>query len=170
MYVGAVASAHTHFLQGIALYDPQQHRASAFLYGEDAGVNCQGFAARMLWHLGCPDQGLARSQEAVTLAQQSAYAYSLSSTLHGAAVFHHCRRDVRATQERAKATIRLATAQGFPHWMAMSAILHGWALAQQGQAQEGIAQMTQGYEPTVPQEQRYDDHIFWRCSPKHMEP
>jgi predicted ATPase len=29
--LGAVAAAHTHFAQGIALYDPQQHRASAFL-------------------------------------------------------------------------------------------------------------------------------------------
>ena len=32
-YLGAVAAAHTHFSTGIALYDPQQHRASAFLYG-----------------------------------------------------------------------------------------------------------------------------------------
>jgi class 3 adenylate cyclase/predicted ATPase len=146
MYVGAVTSAHTHFLQGMALYDPQQHRASAFLHGEDAGVNCQGFAARMLWHLGYPEQGLAQSQEAVTLAQQSADSYSLSAALHAAAVFHHCRRDVRATQERAAATIRLATEQGFPHWMAMSVIMQGWALAQQGQVKEGMAQMTQGLQ------------------------
>jgi predicted ATPase len=146
MYVGAVTLAHTHFLQGMALYDPQQHRASAFLHGEDAGVNCQGFAARMLWHLGCPDQGLAQSQEAVTLAQQSADSYSLSAALHAAAVFHHCRRDVRATQERAAAAIRLATEQGFPHWRAMSVIMQGWALAQQGQVQEGMAQMTQGLQ------------------------
>jgi len=146
MYVGAVTSAHTHFLQGMALYDPHQHRASAFLHGEDAGVNCQGFAARMLWHLGYPDQGLAQSQAAVTLAQQSADSYSLSSALHAAAVFHHCRRDVRATQERAAATIRLATEQGFPHWRAMSVIMQGWALVQQGQAQEGMAQMTQGLQ------------------------
>src|SRR5262245_19450173 len=27
-FLGTVASAHTHFTQGIALYDPQQHRAS----------------------------------------------------------------------------------------------------------------------------------------------
>src|SRR5262245_36796994 len=67
MYVGAVTSAHTPFLQGMVLYDPQQHRAAAFLHGEDAGVNCQGFAARMLWHLGYPDQGLAQSQEAYDL-------------------------------------------------------------------------------------------------------
>ena len=39
-YLGTVVSAHTHFTQGIALYNPQQHRASAFLYGEDAGVVC----------------------------------------------------------------------------------------------------------------------------------
>ena len=38
LVLGAVATAHTHFTQGIALYDPHQHRASAFLYGEDAGV------------------------------------------------------------------------------------------------------------------------------------
>ena len=30
-YLGAVASAHTHCVQGMALYDPQQHRAAAFL-------------------------------------------------------------------------------------------------------------------------------------------
>ena len=35
--LGAVASAHTHFTQGIALYDPQQHRTSALLYRDDAG-------------------------------------------------------------------------------------------------------------------------------------
>src|SRR5439155_4023549 len=39
-HLGAVASAHTHFAQGMALYDPQQSRASTLLYGEDAGVVC----------------------------------------------------------------------------------------------------------------------------------
>jgi predicted ATPase len=40
-WVGAVASAQTHFAQAIALYDPKRHRASAFLYGEDPGVICR---------------------------------------------------------------------------------------------------------------------------------
>src|SRR5207249_1386321 len=30
--LGAVAAAHTHYIQGMTLYDPQQHRASVFLY------------------------------------------------------------------------------------------------------------------------------------------
>jgi predicted ATPase len=38
----------------------------------------------------------------------------------------------------------LATAQGFPYWIAFDAILHGWALAHQGQAQEGIEQINHG--------------------------
>jgi len=42
---GAVASAQTHFAQGIALYDPTQHRTSAFLYVEDGGVICHSFSA-----------------------------------------------------------------------------------------------------------------------------
>jgi len=67
-WLGAVASAHTHLAQGIALYDAQQHRSSAFLYGEDTGVFCRSFAAITLWLLGYPDQGLTRSHEAVTLA------------------------------------------------------------------------------------------------------
>ena len=133
--------AHT-FAQGIALYDPQQHRASAFLYGEDAGVMCRSYAAWTLWYLGYPDQGLARSQEAVTLAQQLAHPFSLSFALSCAAMFHQFRREGRAAQERAEAAISLATEQGFPYWMAHGAILRGWALAQQGQAQEGIEQIT----------------------------
>ena len=33
-YLGAVATAHTHCVQGMALYDPQQHHAAAFLMGK----------------------------------------------------------------------------------------------------------------------------------------
>jgi predicted ATPase len=143
-YLGAADAALTHFTQGIALYDPQQHRTHALLYGEDAGVLCHSYAARALWCLGYPDQGLARSQEAVTRAQQRAHPISLSFVLSFAAVFHQLCRAGRAAQGCAEAAISLAMEQGFPLWVAYSAILRGWALAHQGQAQEGIAQIEQG--------------------------
>jgi predicted ATPase len=144
--MGAVVSAHTHFTQSIALYDLQQHRSYAFLYGEDAGVVCRSHDAWALWRLGYPDQGRVRSDEAVILAQQIAHPFSLGFALCFAAMFHQFRREVRATQERAEIAISLATEQGFPQWRALSVILEGWALAQQGQAQEGIVQMTQGLQ------------------------
>jgi predicted ATPase len=60
------------------------------------------------------------------------------------AVFHQYRREVRAAQEDAEATIVLAKEQGFPQWVAQGAVLRGWALAQQGRAQEGIEQLHRG--------------------------
>jgi class 3 adenylate cyclase/predicted ATPase len=143
-YLGAVTSAHMHFAQGIALYNAQHRRVSALLYGDDAGVVCHSFAGRALSYLGYPDQGLARNDEAVTLAQQSAHPYSLGFALFCAAMFHQFRREVRATQERTEAIISLAKEQGFPYYMAIGSLLRGWALAQQGQAQAGIEQLHQG--------------------------
>ena len=142
--LGMTAEAHTHYTQGIALYNPQQYRPSVFLHGQDSGVLCRSYAAWSFWFLGYPDQGLAWNEEAVTLAQQSAHPFSLSFALCWAAVFHQCRREGRVAQERAEAAISLTTDQGFPLWVAYSAILHGWALAHQGQAKEGIEQMHQG--------------------------
>ena len=54
------------------------------------------------------------------------------------------RRDVPAVHEHAEAAIALATEQGFPLWAAWGTILRGWALAMQGQGEEGMAQVRQG--------------------------
>jgi predicted ATPase len=127
----------------MALYDPKQHRASAFLYGEDAGVVCHSSAAWTLWYLGYPDQGLTRSHAALTLAQQVAHPYSLSYAWCAAAIFHQICREVRCTQERTEAAISLATVHGFLLWRAFGVVLRSWTLVHQGQAQAGIEQMQQ---------------------------
>jgi predicted ATPase len=105
---------------------------------------CHSFAARVLWYLGYPDQGLARNHKAVTLAQQSTHPFSVGFALSVAAIVHQFRCQGHAAQESAEAAINLATEQGFPFWMAHSSILRGWALAHQGQAKEGIEQIHQG--------------------------
>jgi predicted ATPase len=107
-------------------------------------VICCILSAWTLWILGYLDQGLARIDEALTLAQHSAHPFSLGFALTFAAVSHLCRRERRAAQERAASAISLATEQGFPHWRAMSSMLHGWALAHQGRVQEGLEQLHQG--------------------------
>jgi predicted ATPase len=142
--LGEIALAHTHYTQGIALYDPQHYRPSVFLYGEDAGVICHSHAALMLWLLGYPDQGRTQTDEAVTLAQQSAHPLSLNIALGVATMFYQFRREGWAAQECAATAMPLAKEQGFPFWLAYSFILRGWALAQQGQAEEGSKQMHQG--------------------------
>src|SRR5262249_36754248 len=114
LFLGTPASAHTHFTQGSTLDALQQYRASTFVYGEDAGVICRSHGAWTLWQLGYADQGLTRSHEAVTLAQQSAHPLSLGFALIVAAVIHQLRREVSDVQEYAESVISLATEQGFP--------------------------------------------------------
>jgi predicted ATPase len=64
--------------------------------------------------------------------------------LYGTTRLHQCRREVEATQEYATTLIALATEHGFAHRVAVGRILQGWALAEQGQGEEGSAQIRQG--------------------------
>src|SRR5215475_11986704 len=54
------------------------------------------------------------------------------------------RRDVLTVHEQAEAAVALSTEQGFPHWVALGTSLRGWALAMQGQGEEGLVQVNQG--------------------------
>jgi predicted ATPase len=54
------------------------------------------------------------------------------------------RHDVLAVHEQAEAAVALATEQGFSFWAAEGTRLRGWALALQGQGEEGMAQVRQG--------------------------
>jgi predicted ATPase len=130
--------------QGIALYNPQHHRSHVFLYGHDPGVWCRFFAAWALWHLGYPDQALTRSHEALTLVQGSSHPFILANALGYIAMLHQLRREVQATQERAEAEMVLAHEHGLGFMLAEATFLRGWALAEQGQGEAGIAQMRQG--------------------------
>src|SRR5262249_54086725 len=64
LWRGEFDSAKKHTEQGLALYDSQQHRSLAFLYGADPGVTLLSYAALARWFLGYPDRALKRSQEA----------------------------------------------------------------------------------------------------------
>jgi predicted ATPase len=106
------------------------------------------FAAFGLWCLGYPDQALKRSHEAFTLAQDLSHPLTLATALGFTARLHQLRRELRTTQERAEAAIALASEQGFPYWVADRTILRGWAVAAQGQREEGLAQIRRGMAAT----------------------
>ena len=59
-------------------------------------------------------------------------------------MLHQYRRDGQAAQEQAEAAITLSTEQGFVFWLAGGTLFRGWALAEQGWGEEGIAQIRQG--------------------------
>jgi class 3 adenylate cyclase/predicted ATPase len=143
-FLGALPAARQHLDEGSARYTPDQRRALVFRMGQDPGVGCRGFAARTLWLLGYPEQALARLHEALALAQELSHPYSLAFVRAFAAFVSQLRRDVPAVHEQAEAAVALSTEQGFPLWIGLGTILRGWALAMQGQGEEGMAQLRQG--------------------------
>jgi predicted ATPase len=144
LWLGALPAAHQHLEAGITRYTPDQHRALMFRMGQYPGVAYRANAVHPLWLLGYPDQTLARLHDTLALAQELSHPDSLASTRYWAAFDSQLRRDVQAVHEHAEAAIALSIEQGFPLWLAGGTILRGWALAMQGQSEEGMAQVRQG--------------------------
>ena len=142
--LGALPAARQHLEAAIAGYTPDQRHAPMFRIGQDPGVGCRAFAARVLWLLGYPEQALARVHDALALAHSLSHPYSLAWAQCYAAMVSQSCRDVPATYEQAEAAVALATAQGFALWAAYGTSIRGWALALQGRGAEGMAQVRQG--------------------------
>jgi tetratricopeptide (TPR) repeat protein len=143
LYLGELVSARTHLEQGIALYHPPQGRSWAFSRSTDRGVSCLSHTSWVLWMLGYPDQALTRSSEAHALARELSQPYSLAFALAFASALSMFRREAQRVQEQAEAAIALSREQGFTRWLSVGMAWRGWALAEQGAVQEGIAQISQ---------------------------
>ena len=96
------------------------------------------------WLLGYPDQALARLHDALALAHALSHPFSLAWAQSMGTFVSQFRRDMPAAHEYAEAAIALSIEQGFPLYTAHGTILRGWALAMQGQGEEGMAQVRQG--------------------------
>jgi class 3 adenylate cyclase/predicted ATPase len=143
LFLGALPAARQHLEAGIARYTPDQHRTPVSRIGQDLGVGCRLYAAVTLWLLGYPAQALAHLHDALALAHELSHPYSLAVAQGWVAIVSQWRRDVPAVHEHAEAAVALSTKQGFTGWMALGTILHGWALAMQGQREAGMAQIRQ---------------------------
>jgi predicted ATPase/class 3 adenylate cyclase len=142
-WLGAVESAQANLERGAAVYDLQQHRSHASLYGIDPGVVCLSYSALASWTLGYPERALAKSHQALALSRELSHRHSLSLALVWAAWLCQFRRDAADTRAHAEAAVSLCVEESFPLWMAMGVILRGWALAQEGQ-KEAAALIRQG--------------------------
>jgi predicted ATPase/class 3 adenylate cyclase len=144
LWLGALHAARLHVEEGLVRYTPDQRRAPVFRIGQDLGIGCRTYAAMALWLLGYPDQALVRLHDALALAHELSHPFSLAYARWVAAIVYQCRRDVPAVHEQAEAAVTLSTEQGFTLWVAVGTILRGWALAMQGQGEEGRAQVRHG--------------------------
>ncbi len=94
--------------------------------------------------LGYPDQALRSAHDGLRLAQALAHPFSQALALSWITIAHTLRREWQAVQEHADMAISLCTARDFQFWGSWATFLKGGALAQQGQAQEGIRLIRHG--------------------------
>jgi class 3 adenylate cyclase/predicted ATPase len=143
-FLGDFVAARVHLEAGLRLYDPQQHRGHAVLYGTDPGVACGVYLGWVLWALGYADQALQQFHRTLALAREVAHDHSLAVSLLWAVIFHQFRREAQDVREQAEVAIVLTSEQGFLPLLPRVQFLQGWALAAQGQREAGLAQMRQG--------------------------
>jgi len=143
---GKLRPALEHFERAINLYDPQTHHAHALIYGLDPGVFCLARSAWLLELLGHSDQASKKIEDALALAHRQSHAFSLAVALVHAIVISYLRREWLTLQQQAETAIAVCTEQGFGSILAQATTYRGYALAQQGQTDEGIAVMRAGLD------------------------
>jgi len=144
-WMGVLLPAREHHEMAGSLYDPERHGSLVFRYGGiDAGVSCLGYAAWILWQLGYPDRALERGNEALALARSLSYPLSLAFAEYFVGILRQHRREARPAKETAEGAIALSAEHGFTLWLARATTLSGWAMAELGHNEEGIAQIEKG--------------------------
>jgi predicted ATPase len=148
-FMGELPGARDQFEQAVSIYQSARHRPLTWLYGGEPGMIARQYLAWTLWLEGYPDQALAQSREARNLGREVSHAQSQAQALASAALLHQYRREPRAVQELADATIKLASEQGLALWLGWGTILRGWAIGEQGRVDEAIERIRRGVDASL---------------------
>ncbi len=141
---GELTAARVHGEQALTQFAALPPLPLVFSYGPDPAVRAQSCAATTLHALGYLDQAWQQSRAALAAAQELGHSQTLAAALQVIAGLHGACQEWAEMQARAAELIALAVAHGLPFWWAVGQCNHGIALAQQGNATEGINQIRQG--------------------------
>ena len=130
-----------HLQRAMELYDPRQRQAYRSLYGQDLGVYWGCEIERTLWILGYPDRARHQMEHTLALAHGGAEPLPTAFALTYAVILHQLRREPEQAQEQADVLITLCDEHGISGHRDWGMCIRGWALAEQGFVEEGIAVM-----------------------------
>ena len=78
---------------------------------------------------------------AVAAGRQLSQPSTLNLALHFAAMVHQCAGTWRRRWRGEEESMRLAAGEGFSFWLAGGRVLRGWAVAERGGVEEGVAEI-----------------------------
>ena len=112
MCSGDYPAALAHFETAASLYRPDEHRDSAFRYGQDIGVSAFAQLSWALWHRGYPDQSARAADRALAYSRQLGYAHTLAFALGLAGVAAVFARDAATACAYGNDCVALASEHG----------------------------------------------------------
>ena len=129
--------------QAIGLDHPGRDRSFTRRSGQDAVVCSLSYAGLCLWLLGRYDEAAARGREATALARALEHPFSLAYALNFGGWLTFMLRDTQDTLRLTDEEIKISEKLGF-FWQDLGAAARGWALAQDGQVETGLAELRRG--------------------------
>jgi class 3 adenylate cyclase/tetratricopeptide (TPR) repeat protein/tRNA A37 threonylcarbamoyladenosine biosynthesis protein TsaE len=118
--------------------------ANALSRGVNIHVFARAYQAHVDWHLGFADAALRAALDAINLAHRLVHPFSMAVAFAYAAMLHQFRREPTEVRARADAAHSICTEHGFSYYAAWAAIMNGWAIAEEGDVEVGIARVRVG--------------------------
>jgi predicted ATPase len=143
---GKFAAAHAALERSIRMCEDGKAGAYLDLSAQDPRVHVRLYDGMALWLLGYPDQALRICTEARRYAEASQHPFSEAMARTISLRVHQFRGESAVVAAQASAAIALCEEHEFLHYLAMALILRGWANAQQGEFDKGIAEIQEGLE------------------------
>ena len=143
---GEFAAAHAALERSLSMSEDSKAAAYLDLSAQDPRVHVRLYDGMVLWLLGYPDQAVRTCAEARRYADTSQHPFSEAIARSISLRVHQFRGEAAVVAGQAEAAIALCEEHEFVHYLAMALILRGWASAQQGEFEKGIAEIQAGLE------------------------
>jgi class 3 adenylate cyclase/predicted ATPase len=143
---GRFDAAHKELERSLILCEDSKAAAYIDLSAQDPRVHVRSYDAMILWFLGLPDQALQVCAEARRYADVFRHPFSEAIARAISLRVHQLRGEAASVVAQADVVIAYCEEHEFVHYVAMAQILRGWARAQQGEFEKGIAEIRGGLE------------------------
>jgi predicted ATPase len=143
---GKFAAAHSALERSIGMCEDSEAGMYLDRSAQDPRVHVRLYDGMALWFLGYPDQALRMCAEAHRYADASQHPFSEAMARTISLRVYQLRGEAAVVATQANAAISFGEEHEFAHYRAMALILRGWASAQQGEFDKGIAEIQEGLE------------------------
>jgi predicted ATPase/class 3 adenylate cyclase len=133
---GELTQALQHFEAAIASYNETDFTGYIMVDPHVGALLRIGVA---LWHLGNADQGRAKIREAISLSEGLKRPTNMAFALQAASALYVYLREPAHLHEVAERLFTLASELQMPQYVASGSFYRGWAMAEQGRPDEGVA-------------------------------